>query len=228
MRQPIDPFFQQLAALPVFEGLPIAQLARLAAASREQRYGKDARVFQKGDRPTGLFAVLSGTLKLACQSPRGKEKVIGLPGPGQLFGEAALLLDCPYPFAASALTSARLLHVDGRVLRDLVACSSDLAHRMLSHVSDGICTIIGDLEDFRMRAPRERVARFLFDRSAAAGPDAGAITFPTSKHIFASRLGMVPESLTRAMRDLADAGLIEIGKDHIRVLDRKGLAMLAG
>lgn len=228
MRHPIDSFLPQLAAIPFFEGLPDAHLAQLARASREQRYDKDKLLFLKGDRPTGLFAVLAGTIKLACQSPRGKEKVIGLPGPGQVFGEAALLLDCPYPFAASALTPARLLHVDGQALRELVACSSAMAHRMLSHVSDGICTIIGDLEDVRMRAPRERVARFLFDRSITVGQGAAAITFPAAKHIFASRLGMVPESLTRAMRDLADAGLIEIGKDHVRVLDRKGLAVLAG
>lgn len=228
MRHPIDFLFQQLAGIPLFEGLPAAQLTQLAAASREQRCGKDALLFMKGDRPTGLFAVLSGTIKLACQSPLGKEKVIGLPGPGQVFGEAALLLDCPYPFAASALAPARLLHVDGQALRELVACSSALAYRMLSQVSDGICTIMGDLEDCRMRAPQERIARFLLDRSAVAGQGAAAITFPASKHIFASRLGMVPESLARAMRDLADAGLIEIGKDCVRVLDRKRLAVLAG
>lgn len=228
MRQPTDPFIPQLAALPVFEGLPAAQLARLAAASREHRYGKDALLFQKGDRPTGLFAVLAGTIKLACHSPLGKERVIDLPEAGTVFGEAALLLDCPYPFSATALTSARLLHVDGQALRELLARSTELTQRLLSRVSDGICTIIGDIEDFRMRAPRERVARFLFERSTVAGPGAAAITFPASKHIFASRLGMVPESLARAIRDLADAGLIEIGKDHVRVLDRKGLAVLAG
>lgn len=228
MRQPIAPFFEQLAAVPIFQGLPDAHLARLAASSRELRCDRDVLLFMKGDRPSGLFAVLSGTIKLSCQSPHGKEKVIDLPGPGQVFGEAALLLDCPYPFAASALTPVRLLHIDGQALHDLLDCSTDLLHRMLSRVSDGICSIIGDLEDFRTRAPLARVARFLFERSTVAELGAAAITFPASKHIFASRLGMVPESLARAMRELADAGLIEIDKDSVRVLDRKGLGVLVG
>lgn len=227
MRSPTSAILPQLADIPFFEGLPEAQLERLAAASHEQRHGKDALLFLKDDRPTGLFAVISGTVKLACQSSRGEEKVIDLPGAGQVFGEAAVLLDCPYLFTAAALTPVRLLHIDGQALRDLVASSSDLTQRMLSRVSAGICNIMGDLEDYRMRAPLGRIARFLLDRGNEAGRGA-AITFPAPKNVFASRLGMVPESLSRAMRDLADAGLIEIGKDHVRVLDRQGLAVVAG
>lgn len=224
MRSPNSAILPQLADIPFFDGLTEGQWATLAAASREQRLGKDALLFLKGDRPTGLFAVLAGTIKLACQSPRGEEKVIDLPGPGQVFGEAAMLLDCPYPFAASALTPARLLHIDGPVLRELIASSTGFAHRMMSRLSHGICTIIGDLEDYRMRAPQGRIARFLLDR--AEDGSAAAITLPAPKNVFASRLGMVPESLSRAMRDMAEAGLIEIGKDYVRVLDRQGLAGL--
>ncbi|MEW6164133.1 MAG: Crp/Fnr family transcriptional regulator [Pseudomonadota bacterium] len=224
----LDVFRQQLKGLPFFDGLPDSQLVRLAGAVREERFARDELIFLKGDPSTGLFAVLAGTVKLACQSPGGNERVIALPERGQVFGEAALLLDCPYPFNASALTAARLLHVDGQALRDLVAESTDFAHRMLSHLSGGICSIIDDLEDFRMRAPPERIAKFLLDRSGSSGQGDSAIAFPAPKHVFASRLGMTPESLSRAMRDLAEAGLIKIGKYDVRVVDRMRLAVLAG
>jgi CRP-like cAMP-binding protein len=150
---------RQLTAIPLFEGLPETDLALLATTSRERRYGKGTLILLKGDRPTGLFAVLSGTIKLLCQSPRGGERVIDLPGAGQVFGEAALLLSCPYLYSATARSDS-------------------------------------------------------------------AITFSAPRHVVASRLGMTPESLSRAMRDMAEAGLIEVGRCAVRVLDRQRLAVL--
>jgi CRP-like cAMP-binding protein len=217
---------RQLTAIPLFEGLPETDLALLATTSRERRYGKGTLILLKGDRPTGLFAVLSGTIKLLCQSPRGGERVIDLPGAGQVFGEAALLLSCPYPYSATALTATRLLHVDGEALLAMVEDSPDFCRRMLSRISHGICNVIGDLEDYRMRDPRERVARFLLDGSAATARSDSAITFSAPRHVVASRLGMTPESLSRAMRDMAEAGLIEVGRCAVRVLDRQRLAVL--
>lgn len=224
---PIDAALPQLQAIPFFAGLPEAQLAQLAQASCEKNYRKDEFVFLKGDHPTGLFAIVAGTIKMACQSPQGGEKVIELMGAGQVFGEAALLIDAPYPYLTSALTDARLLHVDGAVLRKLAAVSPCLLQRLLSRVSQGIFTVMRDLEDYRTRSPRERVIRFLLDQRSLSDQVRHSIAFPAPKHVFASLLGMTPESLSRSMRDLAEAGLIEVGKRSIKILDRQRLAYFA-
>lgn len=222
---PIDAALPQLQTIPFFDGLPPSQLALLARASCEKSYRKDTFVFLKGDQPTGLFAILSGTIKMACQSPQGGEKVIDLLNPGQIFGEAALLLDCPYPYLTAALTDARLLHVDGAVLRKLVLASPDLSRRMMARISHGIFTVMRDLEDYRTRSPRERVIRFLLDQRGLSEQVRHSIAFPAPKHVFASLLGMTPESLSRSMRDLVEAGLIEVGRRRIKVLDRQRLAV---
>jgi len=221
-----DATLRQLRTIPFLDGLSETQLNRLAAASRERRYGKDMLVFLKGDRPTGLYAVLAGTLKMACQSSRGGEKVIDLPAPGQVFGEAALLLGSPYPYYVAALGPARLLHIDAAALLGLMGASPTFTRRMMARVAQGISTILDDLEDFRTRDPRQRVARFLLEGAAAR--DGARVSFPAPRHVFASRLGMTPESLSRAMRELADAGMIEMGKQAVRVLDPRKLAVLVG
>lgn len=221
---PIDVALPQLKSIPFFAGLPEAQLARLAQASCERSYQKDKFVFLKGDRPTGLYAILGGTVKMACQSPQGGEKIIDLLGPGQVFGEAALLLDCPYPYLTATMTKARLLHVDGAVLRGQVHASPELSRRMMARLSHGICTVMRDLEDYRAHTPRERVIRFLLDQRKHPETPHNSIPIPAPKYVFASLLGMTPESLSRNMRDLADAGLIEVGKRRIRVLDRQQLS----
>jgi CRP-like cAMP-binding protein len=223
MNQPTA-ILRQLQAIPIFDCLSDVQLRLLAKSSRERIYRKGMLVFLKGDQPSGLFAVISGTLKMACQSPRGDEKIIDLPASGQVFGEAALLLGSPYPYYAAALGPARLLHIDGSALHELIGASSAFAQRMMSHIAQGIATVLDDLEDYCLRDPRQRLARFLLDRTAA--DNGAAITFPVQLHVFASRLGMTPEALSRALRDLREAGAIEVCKWTTRVINREKLAVL--
>jgi CRP-like cAMP-binding protein len=85
-----------------------------------------------------------------------------------------------------------------------------------------------DLEDYRAHTPRERVIRFLLDQRSHTEPPHHSIAIPAPKHVFASLLGMTPESLSRSMRDLVEAGLIEVGKRRIQVLDRQRLAYFLG
>lgn len=219
----IDTPLRQLKTIQLFDDLPEEQLAVLAGATWEKRFAKDELIFQKGDLPTGLLVVLAGTVKTACQSPEGGEKILDLLGPGQVFGEAALFLDCPYPYLAAALASARILHVDGRALLDLIDRSPDFSRRMLLQLSVRVYDITRDIENYTLRAPVERVAGFLLDHCAASAQAAPVVAFPAPKHVFASRLGMTPESLSRSMRDLADAGLIEVHRNRITVLDPERL-----
>lgn len=225
---PFDTALSQLQTIPLFDGLPAAQYAQLSLSSSEKHYRRDQFVFLKGDRPTHLFAILEGTIKLACQSPQGEEKIIDLLGPGQVFGESALLLDTPYPYLTAAVTDARLLLVEGAALRRSLQSSPILTHRLLTQIAQGICTVMRDLEDIRTRSPRERVVRFLLDQRRPPATVAQSVPIPVPKHAFASLLGMTPESLSRNMRDLADAGLIEVGKRGIEVLDPQRLACFAG
>lgn len=225
---PADFPLQHLASLPLFDGLSDSDLVRVAQGTSERFCEKDEVVFLKGDLPTGLFAVASGMVKTACQSSQGEERVIGLVESGGLFGEAPLFLEHPHQYLAMAMMPARLLHIDRKTLLDVFDRSPEFSMRMLLHVAQCIAAVMRDLEDFRVFSPRERVARYLLDRLGDAKQVVQPITFPTLKHIFASRLGMTPESLSRAMRDLAEAGVIETGKQDIRILDGKRLAMLAG
>jgi CRP-like cAMP-binding protein len=217
----------QIEALSLFEGLPKSLLQRIASASSERRHDKDSVIFFSGDRPKALFGILSGTVKAACQSSRGGEKVIDLLGPGRLLGESALILDCPYPYLAAAATPVRLLQIDGRILLELLETSPTLSLRLAVGVSQSIGALMRDLEGYMMLTTHKRVARFLMDQRTGTQPSPQPVHLPVPKHLFASRLGMTAESLSRTMRDLAEAGVIRTHKRSIRVIDGQRLAMLA-
>lgn len=217
-------FRRQLEMSPLFAGLPDLELDDLAAAAVEKRYAKDEVIFLRGDRPTGVFIVMAGMVKMACQSPQGSEKVIDLVTPGQVFGEAALILDHAYPYMAAALSSVRLMHVDGKTLIDLVAGSAMLSRRLLAQLSKCILTGLRDLEDYRVRTPLERLIGYLHDQSTGMAKAKPVVVLEAPKHVIASRLSMTPEALSRGLRDLSDSGLIEVGPDHVKVLDRERLS----
>lgn len=150
--------------------------------------------------------------------------MIDLPGPGQVFGESSLVLDRPYPFMASALSATCLLHVDGRALQGLTERSAGFARRLLAHLSLRVHASVRDLENYRVRVPLERLIGFLLDQSDATQNDENqVVALGVPKHVVASRLGMTPESLSRCLRELSDSGLIAVGTDQVKVLDRDRL-----
>lgn len=218
----------QLHAFPFFEGLPEAQLAAIAKASTEKSYEKDAVVLLKGESSRGMFAVAEGTVRIACQSPKGEEKVIDLLGPGRVFGESGMIVDRPYPFMAAATTRARVLHIDGRALLALLDASPLLALRLAANLSRSIVNAVRDIEDLRTLRPHGRLARFLLEERDDKQAPPPPIMLPTTKHVFASRLGMTPESLSRVIRDLAAAGVIENYGRRVNILDSARLATLVG
>lgn len=227
MKDVVNDFLRRLKLAPLLCDLPDTQLLGIAATTREKRFGKGELVFQKGDWPTGLFIVARGAVKLACQSPEGGERVLEVLGPGQMLGEAALILDAPHPFFAAALSDARLLHIDGKPLFDLLANSPSFAKCLLSHLSQRLYTVVRDIEACSIHNPTQRVVGFLIEESGTFSESAHMITLPAPKHIFASRLGMTPEAFSRALRALMDSGLIRVVRNRIVILDRERLNAFA-
>ncbi|WP_131111510.1 Crp/Fnr family transcriptional regulator [Sulfuricystis thermophila] len=218
---------QELRGIPFFAELPAALLTELSAATRERRYEKDELIVIKGDRPTGMYAVLSGVVKLACQSPAGEERVIDLVGSGEVFGVSTVLLGNAYPYLAAALSPTRLLHIDAEAVLTLSGRSAQFAKRLLVKLSTRLYARMRDLEDFRLHPPVKRLASYLLNAGAASCGNGTVISFCAPKHVIASRLGMTPEALSRCLRELSDSGAISVGTDHVRVLDAGQLRVMS-
>jgi CRP-like cAMP-binding protein len=219
MKDPQPHLETLLARSPLFGALRPADLAQLSAATRERRYPRGAMILQKGDRPAGLYLVAAGKLKEVCQSPAGEERVIEVIGPNQTCGEAALFLDCPYPFFVAALTNAQLLHIDKAAIDTLIDRHPGVVKQMLSGLSQRTHTIMRDIESCALRNPVQRIVAYLADLAASPSARTARIALPAAKFVIASRLGITPEALSRALRDLGEAGVIEVGGSHIVIPD---------
>lgn len=227
MKHPKSHIPSLLGELPLFQDLAAEQLAYLASATEERRYGKGEVIFRVGDLPTGLFIVTSGLVKEACTSTHGKEKILELFDAHQSFGESALFLDAPYPYAATALVDTRLLQVGKEVFFELAFSQPRMVGYLLQALSKRTLTLLRDIESHLTHRHIQRTACYLIGRCSDNPAQQVNITLPTSKLVIASRLGMTPETFSRNLRDLADAGLVTLRGNRIGICNQARLKLFA-
>jgi CRP-like cAMP-binding protein len=166
-------------------------------------------VFRVGLPCEEFHVVVMGQVKLYAISPSGQEKVIELIGPGNSFGQALVL----------------------RVGKDAVlaeiACDSRFALRMLAGISRRLHGLVHDVQAYALHSGMQRVIGDLLREREVEDCVSGevlTVSLPVSKATIASRLSLTPEYFSRVLHELEAAGLIQIDKRDIRILDAPRLA----
>ena len=212
-----------LSRQPLFRGLALEELQQIAAGCREFRARKHEVLFQKGDTPEGMHVLVMGQVKLAIPAANGVEKVVHMSGPGSTFGEAVLFLERPYPVSAQATVDSIILLVSKRVLLETMDASPKLARKMLAGLSVRLHELLDDMESCTLRSSAQRVVCFLGQSLPALDEGPYDIHLPSSKQTIASQLNLAPETLSRVLGHLTDAGLIKVKGRTITVLDQRKL-----
>lgn len=213
-----------LARQPLFREVAPEQLAELASACRERRLSRGEILFHKGDKPRGLYLVISGQMKLAISSVQGNEKVLGIFGPQQTFGEAEAVMDCPYPFFAQALVDVVLLVVAQAELLEVLDKDRNLARGLLGCLGLRLHDLVHDVESYTLRSGTERVLGYLLQHAYIHAQGRLEVELPARKQVIASLLHLTPETLSRIFHDLSEAGLIGVHGRHVHIPDADRLS----
>jgi CRP-like cAMP-binding protein len=214
-----------LSVLPLFNALQPFELQRLAEGCVLQRYARGEAVYRTGEPCEAFHVVVTGQVKLHAISPAGQEKVIELVGPGNSFGEALVFTDKPCVVNASAVTDSLLLGVRKETMFGEIAREPRFALRMLAGMSRRLHGLIHDVESYALHSGLQRVIGYLLrEQSGEGGESSCTVSLPVSKATIASRLSITPEYFSRVLGELEGAGLIEVDKRDIRILDTQRLA----
>ena len=211
-----------LSVLPLFNELSPPELERLAHGCQLRRLARGDMVFHVGQPCEEFHVVVIGQVKLFAISPAGQEKVIELVGPGNSFAEALMFTGRPYIVNAQALTDSLLLSVRKQAVLDEIEQEPKFALRMLAGISRRLHGLVHDVEAYALHSGMQRVIGYLLreqETDEAASPESVTVSLPVSKATIASRLSLTPEYFSRVLHELEAAGLIEIDKRDIRILD---------
>jgi CRP-like cAMP-binding protein len=215
-----------VALLPKFSLFAELSPEQLAEVAREAQYQFAPRgkiLFSRGDSAHGMFLLLEGQVKLSVTSPQGAEKVIGIIGEGESFGEAIIFLDRPFfPVSAQTTIDSKLLMIPKRVIFDLLERDSSIALKMLAGLSMRNHQLVQDIESVALLTCSQRLIGYLLHIANTSG-NSNRITLPTSKMNIASLLNLTPETLSRTMLKLQQSNLIEVHGKEISIIDVAGL-----
>lgn len=169
-------------------------------------FSRGQNMFLQGDPARFIFVVLEGWVKLYRTTPAGDEAVVGIFTRGQSFGEAVALRTAEYPVTAEAVTDCRLLRLSGEAILERMKERPELCAAMLAACFMHLHALVTQVEQLKAHTGPQRVAEFLVDLSRQEAGSA-AVKLPYDKVLIAGRLGMQPESLSRAFARLRDQGV---------------------
>jgi len=224
---------ERVAALrsnPVFAGLPARGLEALAASSREDNFRARDFVFMEGDPARWLCIVLSGRVKIVRHSRTGKDVVLEVLGPGEIFGGVAVIEKRPYPAAAQAMESTAVLKIPAEALIPATehhpAIIKEMAlmmGRRLRAAHDSVKSLSVDPVEARLAAALARLA----DRDGTRTKAGLALPFHLTRQSLADMTGTTVETTIRVMsRWLKDRLVIDEG-GRLVIVDRAALGEIA-
>lgn len=215
-----------LARVKLFAGLAKDDLVALAAKLQRRRYGKGQFIFQQGDAGLCLYLVESGKVKIASFSAEGKGLVLNLVGPGDFFGELALLDGEPRSADAVAQEACQLLLLQRDDFMNFLVARPHVAIELLATVSRRLRHTTQQAEDIIFFDLPARLARILLELAEAERTSAEGewvITSRPTQAELAEMVGATRESINKWLGFYEEQGLIHREQNQLVILQPEAL-----
>lgn len=215
-----------IRAAPMFSALSASALDTLIEQSEFQTRVRHSILFEQDQPATAFYLVLDGWTKLFRMTAGGEEAVVGVFTRGDHLAEAPCLSGGRYPVSCETVTEARLLAVPARRIVEQIRSNPEIGLAMLASTSLHLRRLVDQIEELKARTGPQRLAEFLIGLAPVAQGSC-TIALPYEKLLIAGRLGMKPESLSRAFQRLRSIG-VRIHQNTVAVGDVARLAEFAG
>jgi CRP/FNR family cyclic AMP-dependent transcriptional regulator len=211
------------AAPDLFRGFDAEEMREVERVTTTRTFSKGDILYTPGATGEALFLLRAGAVQIYRLSPEGRKLVIAQLLPFSFFGEMSCIGQGMYDTFAEVTEDSTIVTMNCAVLNRLLATKPEVARRILEAFGRRVLDAERQLEDTVFKGMTARVAALLL-REAGAGDSVDGLTHQD----IAERLGVYRETATNALNELKAAGLVEIGRKHIRVLDRERLRGIAG
>jgi CRP-like cAMP-binding protein len=221
----IHPTRDELAILPVFNGLEPELTDRLLDSSSARQFRAGALIVRQGERTPALHVVLRGIVDLTHLSGKSECGVLLLSSKDLLL-PATTLFHEPALVSARALTNTKILMLAGDAVEAALAQSTVFSANLMRPMSGQWRMAVRNILDLNCRSAAQRVGSFLL-RLADLQSDTEAPVLPIAKRHLAVRLGITAETLSRMLQTVADHGLYLRGRTIV-IRDRAAIEEFCG
>ena len=215
-----------LRQAPLFSGLDDEAAASLDASMTAIAIKRGEILFNEGDEGNQLYVVTDGKIKLGRTSPDGRENLLAILGPGQMFGELSLFDPGPRSATATAVTDCSMKALGHDALLPLVGQHPDVARALLHQLAARLRRtneVVGDLVFSDVPG---RVAKALLDLASRFGrraDDGIHVNHDLTQEELAQLVGASRETVNKALADFAARGWLRLEPRSVVITDLERL-----
>ena len=211
-----------LRRIPVFEDLDPADLAMIDRVTTERRIARGATVFTEGEPGEGFHFIRSGKVKVIKLAADGREHILNILGPGEVFAEVLLFNDAPYPATVVAVEDSLVGVIRNRELEALLVQQPRLAVHIIRVMSKKLLYIQSKVKTFALADSQAKIAQtleYLLERYGRQTGRGVEVALEINRQDIANMAGTTRETVSRVFRTLKDDGVLE--DDERRIIVRE-------
>jgi len=213
----------------VFSTLTDEQLVNLSVEKSCNIYKKGQLVFYEGNRPTGLYCVNKGKVKVYQIGMEGKEQIIRLAKDGDILGYRSLISGEMYTASASIIEDATICFLPKKSFFDLLQTNSELSTRMMKLLSNDLKTAEKRITALAQKPVRERMAETILMLKEFYGLDNEKLTIRAnlSREDIANIVGTATETAIRILSEFRSEKIINLVGKKIQIINNDALIRAA-
>jgi CRP/FNR family cyclic AMP-dependent transcriptional regulator len=217
-----------LMSAPLFAALDDDAASALRSSMTEAAFEKGEVIFSEGDDGDRLYVVLDGKVKLGVTSSDGRENLLGVQGPGEMFGELSLFDPGPRTATATALTDCVVIGLGHADLRAWLTGRPEVALALLQALAQRLRRTEDAMADLVFSDVPGRVAKALLELGGKFGEENAAddgvqVTHDLTQEELAQLVGASRETVNKALADFASRGWIRLESRSVVLLDTERL-----
>ena len=210
----------------LFAALDVESAAALRSTMVEQRARKGEVIFREGDPGDRMYVITSGKITLAHSAPDGRETLLGVLGPGEMFGELSVFDPSARTSTATPLTDCSLLSLSRDQLRLWLASRPEVAEKLLQALAQRLRRTEDAMADLVFTDVPGRVAKALSelgDKFGVVRDGELYVEHDMTQEELAQLVGASRETVNKALADFVNRAWLRVEQRSVTILDQERL-----
>jgi CRP/FNR family transcriptional regulator, cyclic AMP receptor protein len=219
-----------LAKAGLFQGIAAEAAEAVATSLEHGEFARGETVFAEGEQGDTLYIVLEGKVKIGRRAADGRENMLSVMGPSDMFGELSLFDPGPRTATATVVTDARLASLAHAALRPWITDRPEIAEQLLRVLARRLRRTNDALADLIFTDVPGRVAKQLLalsERFGSPEPDGLRVHHDLTQEELAQLVGASRETVNKALADFASRGWVRVDSRALTIIDAERLARRA-
>ena len=213
-----------LARAGIFQGVEPSAVSALTKQLQPVDFPRGHTVFAEGEPGDRLYIIISGKVKIGRRSPDGRENLLTIMGPSDMFGELSIFDPGPRTSSATTITEVRAVSMDRDALRAWIADRPEIAEQLLRVLARRLRRTNNNLADLIFTDVPGRVAKQLLQLAQRFGTQEGGalrVTHDLTQEEIAQLVGASRETVNKALADFAHRGWIRLEGKSVLISDSR-------